>query len=300
MNGFPTRLIACLGLLLVAEASLFVQSLHAQANDNVVVGSALISTIHSADVPARETGVLTNVAVREGDRVQQGDLLVKLDPEEAELEVDRAEMEHQIAVEEYENGLRAQFAEKAVEVAQAEVKRAEEANQKFSEAISRTELDRLRLVAQKAEIDHEMAEHEHSLLGKNAQLKRIAIDRARLLLERRLIRAPINGTVVEVAHRQGEWVEPGMTIVRLLDTQWLRAEAVLAGKYRHADLKERRVIISMPQSGQTSRITANGVVTFVHPETDPVDGSFRVFVEFENTDQQFRPGDSATIQIMLD
>ena len=287
-------LCACLLLLSIGSPSL------AQPAKEYVVGSALISPLHSADVPARETGVLTEVVVREGDYVQKGDLLVKLDPDEAELELERTELEFRIAEEEFKNGLRAQFAEKAVEVALAEVKRAEEANQKFSEAISRTELDRLRLVAEKTQIDHELAEHEHNLLGKNAQLKRIAVDRARLLLERRLIRAPISGTVVELNHRQGEWVEPGATIVSLIDTQQLRAEAVLPSRFRHYQLANQKVIITMNPQGGARPIETHGVVTFVHPETDPVDGSFRIFVEFENQDQQFRPGDSATIQVQVD
>ncbi|WP_237228205.1 efflux RND transporter periplasmic adaptor subunit [Rubinisphaera sp. JC750] len=295
MMPLPVKMFVICCLTLSVDSSVF-----AQSNDKVVVGSALISTIHSAEVPARETGVLTEIVVREGDQVERGDLLLKLDPEEAELEYERAKTDYLIASEEFKNGLRVQFAEKAAEVALAEVNRAEEANRKFSEAVSRTELERLRLVAEKAAIDHELAQHELKLLGMSADLKRLAVDRAGLLLERRLIRAPISGTVVGLAHRQGEWVEPGMTIVQILDTQRLRAEAVLAGNYRHLDLTGKKTVITMPQRDQSKPLEATGLVTFVHPKIDPVDGSFRVNVEFENRDQLFRPGDAATIRILLD
>ncbi len=264
--------------------------------EEVVVDSVLISVIHSAAVPARDTGVLTDVLVREGDRVDAGALLIKLDPVEAELNLSRATRELEVARLEHENKFRRSFAFKSAEVAASELERALEANKKYSETVSRTEVDRLRLISEKAGLDFQQAEHEHRILGISTELKKMEVEQARHLLERRFIRAPIDGVIVKIEHRIGEWVQPGQCIVRMLDTQQLRAEAVLPGKYRQRNFLQAKVQVTVPGESAEQVI---GTVHFVHPEIDPIDGTFRLWAELDNRSQQLRPGDSVQMRIQL-
>lgn len=266
----------------------------------IVVESVLISVIHSADVPARDTGVLSEILVREGTQVEAGTVLVKLDAVEAELTLKQVRRQLDIANQEYENYLRKLLAGKAAEVAASELKRAEEANKKYPETVSRTEVDRLRLVSEKAQIDIRLAEHEHRLLGMTAGLREIEVEQAEHGVERRHIRAPIAGTVVRIDSRLGEWVQPGASLVRLIDTRQLRAEAVLPAKYRHLDLSRCPVRVDVPGFTAEKTRPVEGAISFVHPEIDPVDGSFRIWAILDNREHGLRPGDSVVMRIQTD
>ncbi len=286
--------------------------------EEIHVDSVLLSVIHSAEVPSRDAGVVAEWRAREGSRVQAGEILARLDTEEAELALKQSRKQLEMANAEHRNDLRQQLAKKTTEVAQAELQRAEEANRKFPETVSRTELDRLRLLAEKGEIDIRQAQHEHRQLGMTAELRAIEVEQGEHAVERCLIRSPLEGVVVRIDHRQGEWVQPGMSMVRIINTTQLRAEGVLPGKYRQLDLVGKVVKIAVPmteQRGQSAdspgkpdktaseaRTTppeVTGYISFVHPEIDPVDGSFRVWATLDNEKQWLRPGDSVSMKIDL-
>ncbi len=255
--------------------------------------AVFISTTHSANVPARDLGLLERLLVKEGKVVKKGEPLVQLDKKEAVLLRDLSAQELTIANLEKSNNLRVEYALKAVKVAEAELKRSIEANQKFPESVSQTEIDRLKLLSEKAVLDVRQARHEQQVVGMNAALKAQQVEIAEHKLKRLTIVAPIAGTVVELKRKAGEWVQPGDVLVRLIDTNHLRAEAVLPAKYRRVALKERKVQIQLP--GQP---IVEGHISFIRPEIDPIDGSFRIWAELDNSKSILSPGDSVTMKIL--
>ena len=259
----------------------------------IVVEAVFISTIHSANVPARDLGLIEGLLVKEGKIVKKGEPLVQLDKREAILLRDLSAQELTIANLEKSNNLRVEYALKAAKVAEAELKRSIEANQKFPESVSQTEIDRLKLLSEKAALDVRQAKHEQIVIGMNAALKDQQVKIAEHKLKRLTIVAPIAGTVVELKRKTGEWVQPGDVLVRLIDTNHLRAEAVLPAKYRRVVLKNRKVQIQLP--GQP---VVEGRISFIRPEIDPIDGSFRIWAELNNSQSVLSPGDSVTMKIL--
>ena len=262
----------------------------------IVVESVLLSTIDSANIPARDVGVLEEMLVKEGDVVEKGAPLARLDDVESKLSRELTQLELDIAQLEKNSDLRVEYALKAVKVAEAELKRSLDANRKFQESVSQTEIDRLELLAQKAGLDVRLARHEQQITGMNAALKSVQFKISEHKLKRLTMVAPIAGTVVELKRNAGEWVEPGDVLVRIISIDKLRGEAVLSGKYRHLKLKGRKISVQLPGQSEATEAVI-GQVTFVRPEIDPVDGSFRVRVEVDNSSGVLRPGDSVTITI---
>lgn len=266
-----------------------------QAQD-LRVDSALLTLIEHADISAREAGPLIHREIGEGVTVDTDTVLGKIDDREAQVLVERARIEIKVAQMLVENDIKVRFARKSQEVAQAELKRSLESVEKFPKSVSQTELDRLRLMAEKAglEIDQAIVDREQAILTR--QLKQNDLDRASLLLERRLIKAPFPGMIVQWKRQRGEWVEPGTPVVRLIRLNRLRAEAFVSSKLIPQDAVGRTVTLLASSPGKsTSKFS--GKLVFVDPEIDPVNDQVRIFAEIENTDLLLRPGQSAVLLI---
>jgi len=278
-----------------------ISSSRALSAEEIVVESVYLSVVNAAEVPARDQGVLRKINVREGATVAAGDVVAQLNHTEARLELERFDRQLEVAESEADNDIPSQQAKKTIAVAKAELQRAIEANKRYPETVSQTEVDRLRLISEKAELDYAQAQHEQQLQKLNAELKQAERDLAAANLERRSIRAPIAGTIESIDKQPGEWVQPGTTIFRVIDLKTLRAEAVLPARYRDLDLLNAAVVIPVSRSDPSAEpVEISGRITFIHPQFDPIDGSFRVWAELDNQQLLLQPGESVTMRIETD
>lgn len=257
---------------------------------------AVVTLIDEVAAPAHVAGALKELAVRPGDQVKQGQLVARIDDTQARLAMDQAELELKIAEQEARNELKVQSSLKAAAVARAEWKRATESIEKYDKSISQTELDRLRLAAEQAELQADQARHEVEVARLTAELKQNALDQARYEVDRRAVLAPINGTIVEVADNVGEWVQPGTTIMRIVRLDRLRVECFAAAAAVEDIEPGTPVVLRMNAAGDSTKTFA-GVVTFISPEIDPVSGQVRVWAEVDNPQLKLRPGVTATLVI---
>jgi multidrug resistance efflux pump len=262
----------------------------------IVLDSVLVTLIDDVAVPARQTAVLEQLLVREGDRVRKGDLLLQLDATKLALAVEHARHEFEQAQLEAANEADVTFALKALEVAKTEYERANESVQKFRDSVSKTEIERLRLEVARAEAGLEQAQHKRKVNEVGARIKATEIKQAEEELQRAQVRAPFDGLVLEVNHDAGEWVEPGETVIRLVRIDRLRAEGFLKLREVQQVQAGLPVVLSTNVPGDARR-EHRGRLTFVSPQAEPVGGLFRIKAEFENVDAALRPGLEGTMAI---
>jgi multidrug efflux pump subunit AcrA (membrane-fusion protein) len=254
---------------------------------SVHVPNVLISVIDAVEVPARETGVLLELNAREGDPVESGRVLGRVDDDEARLLADRARTDAAIAREKADNDVRIRLAEKALGVAKAELTRAEESNAKYANTVSKTEIDRLRLKRDEAELAIEQATHEQKIAALTADQKQQELELTELAVRRRQIVAPTAGRIVELPRKPGEWVQPGETVVRIVSTSRVLPDDPTGC--------EVRVRLALP--GRETR-ELPGRIVFVDPQINAVNGQYRVWAEVENPDGVLRPGHRASMVIL--
>jgi macrolide-specific efflux system membrane fusion protein len=264
------------------------------AGDPLVVRAVVLRPLVEAEVPARQVGLLQRIAVEEGAAVEAGDLLASLDDRIAALALRQAEIEAAQARAKAANELSLEYADKALEVARAELNRSQESNEKFPNSISGSQLDVERLTVEKLELERRQAEHELELARFDLHLKETARDAARLQLQLHAIEAPFAGVVALVRARAGEWVEPGAPVVRLLAVDPLRAEGFAPADAVNANLLGTeaafRLAIDEEANADDNPVTFTGVIRFVSPEVDPVTGQVRIWAEIHNPDRRLRPG----------
>lgn len=266
------------------------------AGGELRVDSALLTLIEHADVSAREVGPLVQREAKEGDTVDQNGVLGKLDDQDAKLILERAETEMRLAKLAVDNDIKVRFARKSLEVSQSELKRSLESVANFPKSVSQTELDRQRLIVEKATLEIEQANFDQEQAKLAWQIKKNDVDRATLQLERRTLRAPFPGMVVQWKRQRGEWIEAGTPVVRMIRLNRLRAEAFIASRNLPVDLVGRPVhwIVDLPEKPQSKFA---GKLVFVNPEIDPVNGQVRIWAEIENTDLILRPGQTGSLVI---
>lgn len=283
--------------LLTAAACLLVATCStATAAEPIRLDSVLLTLIEQVEVPAREPGELSAVLVREGQLVKEGTLLAQIDDREAVLAARKAQFERDIAAKEAGNDVHVRFHKKSREVAEAELRRVIESIEKYRKSVSETELDRVRLTAQKTVLEVEQAELELSKAKLTEQLKANDLAIAERSIDRRKVVSPLDGMVVQILRRRGESVEPTQTVMRVVRINRLRAEGLLNARDLRGDLVGRRVTLSVvvPGSGQTQ---FTGQVVFVSPEVNPVNGQTKVWAEIDNADLLLRPGLNGSMTI---
>lgn len=281
-------------LLLVAAALNWAEP--DKSSESLKIESVLVSLIEQVEVPAQEAGVLVSLAVREGQLVTEGMVLGQIDDAEAQFALTRARIELENAKKQSGNDIRVRFAKKAAEVAAAELKRSTDALERFAKSVSETEIERLKLTAQKAVLEIEQAAHEFEIAEYTRQVNQNQVALAESNVARRKITSPIAGVVVQVHTHRGEWVEPGKPVLRILRIDPLRAEGFVKADDVKEDLTGRKVTLAAAIPGQ-GMVQFPGKLVFVSPEINPVNGQVRVWAEIENRDLLLRPGKRATLTI---
>lgn len=258
------------------------------------VESVVLRLIAEADVPAQEAGVLTNVAVREGDAVKKDAVLATIDDQVARMAELAAKLKYEVAHEKATNDVQVRYARKAAEVAEAELHRSTESVARFAKSVSQSQLDVERLNLEKSKLEAEQADHNQQVATLEMKSAQNELDAAKVQLARRRIVAPFDGTVVQVFVRLGEWVEPGQKALRIVDTRRLKAEGFLNAADAGGQLLGAPVELTL--EGRTGE-SFPGKLSFVSPEVDPITGQVRVWAEIDNRSGALRPGQPVHMRI---
>jgi macrolide-specific efflux system membrane fusion protein len=286
---FAANIVAFVSSLHIAHAS------QDSTTRNVEVESVVLRLLEEAEVPAQEAGVVMSVAVREGQRVNQGDLLAQIDDQVPRLAAQAVEAQYDIARAKVANDVRRRFAKKSLEVSEAELRRSMESIERFPKSVSQSQLDVERLTVQKNQLEAEQADHEHEVATLEMKAQENELTAAKAQVARRRIVAPFDGIVVQIYVRRGEWVEPGQKALRVVNTERLKAEGFVSAAGAVAGLTGKSV--SLEVVGLSEQNPVVGTIVFVSPEVDPITGQVRVWAEIENDDGRLRPGQPARMLV---
>ena len=290
-------------LLLMMLVVLITAKLQAQESrrQTFVLEDCVVSLHDQALIPAQQAGVLTALTVREGAMVQARQTLGYVDSTQQQLKHSLAEIERQAALEKSEEDIDIRFSKASAAVAETEYQRSMEANQRVKNTIPMPEVRRLQLAAHKTslQVEKSMNDHEMAKLALSTQEAEVRL--AANELARCQISSPIQGQVVEILRRPGEWVDPGDPIARVVRLDVLRVEGFLnTEKHDPLLFEDGKVNVSISLTDGRREVFP-GKIVFVSPLIQ-VGSQYRIWAEVENreTNQQWlmRPGMSAQMELI--
>ena len=253
----------------------------ARADDDPVLLNCLVAPDEEAKVPAREAGVLMELLVREGDGVRAGQVIARIDDSQPQMEKRKAQAEHDQSVAKAQSDVDVRYSVAAERVAEAEFKKADESNRKVPGSVTEVERDRLKLNEQKSELQIEQAELERKMASLAAVSKGVEVEAAENGIERRLIKSPLDGVVVQLFPHEGEWMQPGDPLAHVVRTDRLRVEGFVDGQQWNADdVRDRPVTVQVTMAGGKPE-AFTGRIVFTSPIVQ-AGNTFRVVAEVQN------------------
>jgi len=246
-----------------------------------VLERCLVSLVDEARVPAREPGVLVELLVREGDVVTKGQVIARIDDNQPQMEKRKAQAEHDQSIAKAESDVDVRYAQKAEAVAQKASEKAEQSHRSVPGSVTDVERDRLRLEYEKSSLQIEQAKLERKLAALAASSKGVEVEAAENGIERRLVKSPLDGVVVDVDKHQGEWMQPGDPLAHVVRTDSLRVEGYVdASRWDPDQVHDRPVTVEVVLADER-RETFAGRISFVSPLVE-AGGDYRVLADVPN------------------
>jgi len=231
-------------------------------------------------VAASEVGRMESISVEVGDLVSSGDVIGKLEDAMQRSAVDIARLQTETTGE-------LGVAEAGVELSQS---RAVTLRQLADDGMARPdELAR-------AEIDLRISVARRDTVLEQHQLRLAELRRAELQVERRKVRAPVDGVVSEVFREVGEYIAPNdPAVIRLLVMDKLFAVFNVPVEDTNSIAVDTPVRVYLRSSARN----INAKITSIAPNIDGESGTVRVRIELDNAQNRLLSGDRCTLHLRV-
>lgn len=241
---------------------------------DTIVSSEYIADIQAKkniEIHSRIAGLLQDVAVHEGQMVQQGQLLFKVN--DAELQIDLLKANANV-----------KQAEADVSIAKVEVNQLQSLYAKKFVAKNELDMANAKMSAAQAKLSYAQAEKKEALQKINFTN----------------IRAPFTGVINDIPLKEGSLVENGTLLTTLSFLNEIYAyfsipEDMYFEMMKDGDLDPTTKIELILPNG--SKYNFQGVLKNAESEIDPATGSIRYKVAFPNPDRYIKHGTSGKLII---
>ena len=223
--------------------------------------SGTVTSARSSSLSTRVSGLVKNINVDAGDRVNEGDILIELDADLARLEQNRS-----LAV----------LNEARIALTEAKRLRDEAVNLAKNKNIPETTVQ-----ARAAEVELKTAE----LATTEAEYKQQAE-----IVKRHVVTAPFTGVISEKLTEVGEWIQTGTPVLSLVAIDQLRLDVQAPQEYFH--LINQNTPVEVKLDAMPGRLFTGKVSTTV-PVNNPNARTFLVRVQIDNAREIIIPGMSA-------
>ena len=260
-----------------------------------LVSDGTIKTRFYSLVSPRIGGIIDNIGVREGDRVERDKTeLFRIDSEKLRQEVEHSRQSLVIA--------RSTLEEKKASLVKAEADRAQ-AEKDFARTrslydekvvpLSQFEVDETRVIQAKAQ--EKVDETNVTLAAQNVTLSEISLQMAEKDFRDSVMLSPIDGVVSARYSEPGEMGSAGKQILRIDDTRNLKAVAYLPGQF-YPRITPRT---STAEVTVLDKVIGAYPVTYKAPAIDSALRTFEIWADLDGDGVYAVPGAQCVIRVVL-
>jgi membrane fusion protein (multidrug efflux system) len=251
----------------------------APAAVNYYETSGVLVVENQVDVQAQRDGMLSEILVDTGSRVQKGQLLARID--DRQLQADR------------------EAADAKIRSIEADLKTWEADAQVLQSDYERDqEMFKAQLITEK-QLDHS----HYKMIGSGFQLERerqnvrnakATLQSLDLEIEKTRIVAPFTGVVARRYIRSGQKIAPNDRLFWVTATSPVNVQFTLPESFRGKITTAQEITVLSPLTPKESHIAK---VKLVSPVVDPASGTIEVLAELMDNSDQMMPGTSALVRV---
>ena len=249
---------------------------------------------------AEVSGIIKTLQVEEGMHVKAGELLVELDDEEYRLELERAEASRlkvlsELLVEKRFSPDEDRQLKTDSQIIQQAKKDFEKASELFKKGlISKKQFDKASSEYELTLIESGEKKEEILAASKGLTQAEIEVKRARLNLEKTMIRAPFSGIITDIKISPQEHLTSGRELFTLVNISQIHVQA----KVLESEIGRMRVgrEVEIKFSAYPGKIF-KGQTKAISPIINPEDKTCKVVIEVNNVEEQIKPGMHAEVEI---
>ncbi len=284
-------------VVLLQASTLALRSRAGDPANSIVVSNAVLKTIESTVVASEVSGIISSFVAKEGMEVKQGQALGKVRDEALKLELARLKTATEIAKKKHASDIDKRLAIKSQAVAENEYQRAIQANAQVRDTYPVNEIDRLKLIADRAKLEVERANYVTEMAALEIAQTEHEYRKSYEIYTRHQITAPVSGVITSVEKKVGEWVEPGADLLRIVRLDRLRIEGFVTAEQTITNLVGREAQVTVAIGNKSHETT--GKVVFVSPDVNSINSLVRVYLEIDNSRSELRPGLQVKANILV-
>jgi RND family efflux transporter MFP subunit len=255
---------------------------------DIVLGTVEVQEYHRLQLRSERSGMVLENTIEIGDIVKQGQVLMRMDTEEWQIDLER-ELVSKESLEEKLKITKPSYytllqTEEDLEDLRKDVDRgvrpkrelelAERNLQQLKESISRADLeDQLRL-----------------------QTMEIGIKRLRLDIEKMTVRSPVNGKVIDVHKRVGDLVTQSEVVFDIIDTRRLVVAEISEEDFDKVEEGLPALVRLLAYPNETFQAT----VVQVLPTADPITQRYEIYLSVDVENDRLNPGLTGEVSIIVD
>ena len=251
-----------------------------------------------ARVSSEVAGIVRDVPVQLGSEVRAGDVLVRLEPRELQLALDRAEsalrqVEAQLGIDRTQDKQPPPDEQVALvrqaaanrDDARSTFKRAEQLNGRG--LMSKVDYDTADTRLKVAEANYQAALENARSLKAQLQDRRASFELAQKKVADAVVRAPVAGSVSERLVQPGEYIRENTPVAMIVQMNPLKLKTAI--QERHAGVIRPGQLVQFSVEAFPDRMFV-GKIAYVSPAVDQATRTFPVEAMVENADRVLKPG----------
>ena len=254
--------------------------------EELVIGSVEVSEYHSLQLRSERHGIVLESFVEIGDTVSKGQVLMRLDTDDQQLELERLMIEK----ENFEKNL--EIKHQSEYTHQKLVEELEDIQRDVNRGIRpQRELELAQRELQKLEDDMQRVKLNQDL---NLTLKENQIKQLRLDIEKMTIRSPVDGVITDIQAREGDLVSAEAVIFELIDSRRLVVAEISEEDYNKVKEGMNSTVRFLAYPDEIFKATVSQIL----PTANPITQRYKAYLDVTIDNDRLTPGLTGEVSVV--